>query len=82
MEHKKLKIGELAQEVSTPEKRILPSTIRFWTTKGLLSFDETTQGGLFLYSPTMVDRAKKIIKLQEDKRLSLEEIKQELDKEA
>ena len=67
---KLLKIGALAKEVgeSVP-------TIRYWTQQGLLSIAEHTSGGYQLYKPNMIDRVKKIRKLQQEKRLTIEELK-------
>jgi Fic family protein len=71
-----LKIGEVAQLTgeSVP-------TIRHWTKEGLLKVDEYTQSGYQLYDQSTIEKAKKIRKLQEEKRLTLVEIKLELAKE-
>lgn len=68
-EDKLLKIGELAKAVGEPN-----STIRHWTKLGLLDIAEITEANYHLYSSEMIDRIKKIKKLQE-RRSSLEEIK-------
>ena len=71
-EDKLLKIGELAKAVSEPN-----STIRHWTKLGLLDIAEITEANYHIYSSEMVDRVKKIKQLQE-KRFSLEEIKEKI----
>ncbi|MBI3385308.1 Fic family protein [Candidatus Gottesmanbacteria bacterium] len=70
---KLLKIGELAQE--TRESVV---AIRHWTEKGLLEVAEHTKAGYQLYHRSMAERIKEIRKLQKEKRLSLDEIKQKL----
>ncbi|EKE00122.1 MAG: hypothetical protein ACD_22C00089G0004 [uncultured bacterium] len=68
-----LKIGELAKLT----KETVP-TIRHWTKEGLLEVVEYTKGGYQLYTQKEVAVARKIRKLQDTKRLTLEEIKREL----
>lgn len=65
-----LKIGELAGLAgeSVP-------TIRFWTKEGLLSAAKHTPAGYQLFSRDCIEQAKEIRRLQEEKRLTLEEIK-------
>jgi len=70
---KLLKIGELAKEA---EESI--TTIRYWTKEGLLTVRDFTKGGYQLYEPLMIERVKKIRQLQNEKRLTLKEIKEEL----
>lgn len=70
-----LKIGELAKLVN----ETVP-TIRHWTKAGLLQVAKYTPGGYQLYSPTMMATAKKIRHLQDTKRLTLLEIKTQLEK--
>lgn len=71
MKKEYLKIGELAQKVG-----VLPSTINFYTNEGLLKAAGRTQGGYRLYEPKYaVSRVKLIQKLQEEKRLTIEEIR-------
>lgn len=65
-----LKIGELARETGE-----LVTTLRFWTKEGLLVVREYSPGGYQLYEPSMIERAKEIRRLQNDKRLSIAEIK-------
>jgi len=73
-ENKKLlKIGELAKQTTE-----LVSTIRYWTSEGLLEIKEFSQGGYQLFDPSMVDRVKQIRKLQNEERLTIAEIKKEL----
>jgi len=70
---KLLKIGELAKQTDE-----LVSTIRYWTSEGLLEVKELSKGGYQLYDPSMIDRAKQIRKLQNNDRLTIEEIRKEL----
>lgn len=65
-----LKIGELAKQTNETIH-----TIRFWTKEGLLEVKDSTQSGYQLYSPLMVKRVKEIRRLQREKRLTIEEIK-------
>ena len=65
-----LKIGELAKETGE-----LVTTIRFWTNEGLLEVKEYSPGGYQLYEPLMIERTKEIRRLQNDKRLTIAEIK-------
>ena len=66
-----IKIGELAQAVG-----VLPSTINFYTNEGLLKAAARSRGGYRLYQgPYAIAQIKKIQKLQDDKRLTIEEIK-------
>lgn len=66
-----LKIGELARKT-----RETTSTLRFWTKEGLLQVVSYTKGNYQLYDPVMIDRIKKIRKLQSEERLTIPEIKQ------
>jgi len=70
---KLLKIGELAKEA---EESI--TTIRYWTKEGLLTVRDFTKGGYQLYELLMIERVKKIRQLQNEKRLTLKEIKEGL----
>jgi len=70
MKEQKLKIGQVAEQSG-----VLPSTIRWWTTNGLLTVVDRTKGGLFLYPESAVDRAKEIRRLQQEQRLKIEEIR-------
>lgn len=67
---KLLKIGALAAAAG----ETVP-TIRYWTQEGLLDVAEHTRGGYQLYGETMIERAKKIRKLQKEKRLTIRELK-------
>jgi DNA-binding transcriptional MerR regulator len=67
---KLLRIGQLAEQTGE-----LVTTIRFWTNEGLLVVKEYSKGGYQLYDPAMIDRAKEIRRLQNDKRLTIAEIK-------
>lgn len=68
--NKLLKIGELAKLSGETSH-----TIRFWTKRGLLPLAGHSRGGYQLYDQAMIDRAKTIRKLQQEKRLTLREIK-------
>jgi len=70
---KLLTIGKLAKETGE-----LVTTIRFWTKEGLIEVKEYSKGGYQLYDPTMIERAKQIRQLQNEKRLTITEIKEEL----
>lgn len=70
---KLFKIGELAK--ATGES--VP-TLRFWTQSQLLQVAGQTPGGYQLFSPTMIPRVQLIRKLQQEQRLTLEEIRQRL----
>lgn len=70
-----LKIGELAKET-----RETIHTLRYWTKEGLLEVSKYTEGGYQLYSPKMIKRSKDIRRLQDEKRLTIAEIKKFLKK--
>ena len=70
---KLLKIGELAKQTSE-----LVSAIRYWTNEGLIEVKEQSQGGYHLYDLLMVERVKEIRKLQNIDRLTIAEIKEQL----
>jgi len=71
MSNKLLKIGELSQIVG-----VLPSTINFYTNEGLLKELSRSRGGYRLYQADYaVRRIRSIQKLQQDKRLTISEIK-------
>lgn len=70
MKEKKLKIGEVAKLSDE-----LPSTIRWWTSQGLLTVVDKTKGGLFLYPENAVETARAIRKMQQEQRMKIEEIK-------
>ncbi len=73
VDKKLLKMGELAKITgeSVP-------TIRYWVKMGLLPVTGETKGGYQLFTRELVKRVDKIRELQREKRLSLEEIAQEL----
>lgn len=71
---KLLKIGELAK--ATQES--VP-TIRFWTQEGLLQVVEHTESGYQLYDESMVKVVQKIRSLQKEKRLTIQEIRNEIE---
>ncbi|MGH7203737.1 MAG: Fic family protein [Candidatus Levyibacteriota bacterium] len=68
-----LKIGELAQKTG----ETIP-TLRFWTKEGLLDVKDYTQSGYQLYGNVAIETVKHIRQLQQDKRLTIEEIKKTL----
>jgi len=68
----RMKIGAVAKAVG-----VTVPTIRYWTAEGLLSVAEVTASGYQIYSPDMVDRCKRILKLKEQ-RFTLAEIKARL----
>ncbi len=68
-----LKIGQVAKLTG-----VLSSTINFYTNVGLLAAAERSQGGYRLYKRTAVPRVKLIQRLQEMRRLTLQEIRQTL----
>lgn len=70
-EKKLLKIGELAKKTTETIH-----TIRYWTKEGLLIVADKTKGDYQLYHPSMIERVKKIRRLQKEKRLTIREIKQ------
>ncbi len=65
-----LKIGELAKETGETLH-----TIRHWVEKKLLEVAEYTESHYQLFNRSMVERIKQIRKLQQEKRLSIDEIK-------
>ena len=74
---KLLKIGELAEAVGEGV-----ATIRYWTLEGLLKVSGYSPGKYQLYQPSQIEQAKQIRYLQNAKRLTLREIREELDKAA
>lgn len=73
MKTKLLKIGELAKASGETV-----ATIRFWTQQGLLEVADKTQSGYQLYNADMVACVKKIRKLKDTNRYTIEGIKKEL----
>lgn len=73
-EERLLKIGELARVSDVPT-----STIRFWTNEGLLKVAKTTEGGYRWFNESSIKTVEKIKELQA-KRLTLDEIKSEINK--
>jgi len=67
---KLLKIGELAKETDTSVH-----TIRYWTKEGLLTVSDYSKGGYQLYKLSMLEKVRKIRKLQNEKRLTIKEIR-------
>ena len=70
---KLLKIGELAK--ATGESA---PTLRFWTQSQLLQVAGVTPGGYQLFAPAMIQRIQLIRRLQQEQRLSIDEIRQRL----
>jgi Fic family protein len=70
-----LKIGELAKIVD----ETVP-TIRHWTKQGLLQVKKYSVGGYQLYDRGQVETVRTIRRLQNTKRLTIVEIKRELEK--
>ncbi len=68
-----LKIGDVARLAGEP----VP-TIRHWTQLGLLDVSEFTPGGYQLFSQEAVTVARKIRRLQTEKRMTLSEIKRRI----
>ncbi len=68
-----MKIGAVAKAVGAT----VP-TIRYWTAGGLLSVAEVTATEYQMYSPDIVDRCKRILKLKEE-RFTLSEIRARLE---
>lgn len=72
-----LKIGEFARQANETIH-----TIRFWTKQGLLEVADYTEGRYQLYDPAQIDRARKIRQLADKERLTLNEIREKLQKAA
>ncbi len=74
-ENKLLTIGQLAKQTGE-----LVTAIRFWTKEGLLTVKDFTKSGYRLFEPSMIERAKEIRRLQNEKRLTIAEIKEATNK--
>lgn len=70
---KLLKIGELAKITGETSH-----TLRFWTHFRLLKVKKRTKGGYQLYEPAMIARVKEIRRLQQEERLTIDEIRKRL----
>ena len=70
---KSLKIGELAKATGTNN-----ATLRFWVQANILPVAGSTAGGYQLFSPEMIARVQLIRKLQQEQRLTIDEISQYL----
>lgn len=68
-----LRIGELAQET----RETIP-TIRHWSEVGVIKVAEYTDAGYQLYDRSMIERIKRIRRLQKEEHLPLTEIKRRL----
>lgn len=68
-----LRIGQLAQATGETIH-----TLRYWAQIGLLQVQAQTPGGYQLFHPNTVERVRRIRHLQQVKRLTLAEIKREL----
>jgi len=71
-EHGLLKIGALAKATGETIH-----TLRFWTKEDLLIVRDHTRGGYQLYEESMIQRAKEIRQLQDEKRLTIAEIREQ-----
>lgn len=67
------KIGELAKAAG----ETIP-TIRYWTKESFLKPASSTKGGYALYDSSQIDKAKEVRYLQDEQRLSINEIKAKL----
>ncbi len=68
---KLVKIGQLAKKF-----QVLPSTINYYTNEGILPAATRSPGGYRLYRENVaLKRLSAIVKLQQDRRLTIEEIK-------
>ena len=72
---KLLTIGKLAKQTGE-----LVTTIRFWAKEGLLTVKDYSKGGYQLFDHAMIERAKQIRQLQNEKRLTIAEIKEAVTK--
>lgn len=68
-----LQIGELAKQTGETIH-----TLRFWTKEGLLDVTKYSKGGYQLYHPSMIERVRKIRRMQAVERLTIREIKDKL----
>ena len=68
-----LTIGKLAKQTGE-----LVTTIRFWAKEELLTVKDYSQGGYQLFDPAMIESAKQISQLHNEKRLTIAEIKKEI----
>ncbi|MBI2611622.1 Fic family protein [Candidatus Gottesmanbacteria bacterium] len=76
LKKKLMTIGKLAKESNETV-----STIRYWTKEGLLKPSQISKGGYQLYNPDTIKIIKKIRKLQKEKRLTIQELKQVMGKD-
>jgi len=67
---KLLKIGQMAKtlEVTVP-------TIRFWSKEGILPIVDFSKGGYQLYDESSLERAREILRLQNEEKLSIKDLK-------
>ncbi len=70
---KLLRIGALAKTTGEPV-----AVLAFWTREKLLPISEKTAGGYNLYDASIINRVKEIRRLQNEERLTIEEIKERL----
>jgi len=68
-----MKVGEIAEEAG-----VMPSTVKFYTDEGLLEVAERTAGGYRLYDRDKTIRRVIAIRQMTARRLSLSELKPEL----
>lgn len=71
-----LRIGQVAQQAGETI-----STIRFWTDKKLLPVKAYSKGGYQLYEQRTVAKARRIRKLQQEKRMTVGEIREAIGSE-
>lgn len=72
-EEKPLHIGQVAKEAG-----ISASTIRYWVKQGLITPVGHSEGGFALFDIHVIEKIKKIKQLQQEERLSINEIKNKL----
>lgn len=70
---KVLRIGELARETGEQV-----AVLAFWTREKLLPVIDKTAGGYNLYDASVINRVKEIRRLQNEERLTIEEIRERL----
>jgi len=74
-EVKSLHIGQVAKEAG-----ISTSAIRYYLQQGLITPAGHTEGGFALFNPEVIDKIKEIKRLQQKERLSINEIKNRIEK--
>lgn len=74
IKEKPLHIGQVAKAVS-----ISTSAIRYYVEEGLITPEGHSEGGFALFNPEVIEKIKKIKRLQQQERLSIVEIKKRLE---